>query len=256
MPSLIIGAMGALEAAAGDLAVVVQPRLIVPLAIQARIASGELYRVGSVVRDVASKQFVTFLDEAPALEEVVDDAIQRVSKLKSSKPALSKIDLSKIDAKVAGGLLVVGLLAAGGVIWVMKKRKPGEAAVPEEAVVGELAAVEMVDVPECVINFRTSLEAYVNAGRDGALDADCVGQLVADLEAVQTYSEEGNAVFFTLDELTPFFEMVTAHTPALAEAYSVELDDLEEFEEGVGAANVLQLRRHLETQKRILADAA
>jgi hypothetical protein len=101
-----------------------------------------------------------------------------------------------------------------------------------------------------VVSFRASLKAYVDAGVEGCLDSDIVGQLVADLGAVEVYSSEG-AVVFTFDELMPFFELVTAHTPVLAKAYDVEFDEAA-FEGG----DVVSLRRHLEAQKRILDSAA
>ena len=49
---------------------IVQPNLIIPSDIQARIDAGELYRIGGVVRDIATKQIAALLDEAPDLEPV------------------------------------------------------------------------------------------------------------------------------------------------------------------------------------------
>ena len=106
--------------------------------------------------------------------------------------------------------------------------------------------------PACLIHFQTSLKTYVDAGTEGSLTPNIIGSLVADLDAVRAYAEDGNAIVFTLDELLPFFEVVTAHAPVLAAAYDVTLDEEDEAEEGV----VFSLRRHLEVQKGILSGAA
>ena len=54
----------------------------------------------------------------------------------------------------------------------------------------------------------------------------------------------------------PLFELVVAHTPTLAKAYSVEPDDLEEQHASFEGGTIVQLRRHLEAQRRILDEAA
>jgi hypothetical protein len=65
---------------------------------------------------------------------------------------------------------------------------------------------------------------YVAAGTAGALTPDVIESLVADHDAVQASLKDGNALVFTLDERLPFFELVTAHTPVLAAACDVTLD--------------------------------
>lgn len=89
-----------------------------------------------------------------------------------------------------------------------------------------------------------------------ALDAEIVAQLISDLDAVKAFSDGDNAVEFSLDQLIPLFELVVNHTPVLADAYSAELDDLESKEASSDGDTVVDLRRHLEVQKRILAEAA
>ena len=167
---------------------------------------------------------------------------------------MSKLDLSQVDPRKAGGVLAGAALLGIGITWGYKKWKRAvESGVPAEVEAGELAEAS-VEVPECMTNFGTSLEAYLTAARNARLTPEIVEQLAADLSAVQAHSEEGNAVSFTLDELLPFFEIVTSHTPNLAEAYSVELDDLNDQHSDEGV--VLQLRRHLETQRQILTNVA
>ena len=210
-----------------------QPNLYVPPEIELRILAGELFRTGGVVREVANGRIFKHLPEMPPPEKIVEEAVRRAERL---------------NLKIVIPALVLTGAAVGGVIWVVKKSQKGN----EPVVLDEVP----VDVPECVISFETSLRAYVDAGREGLLDADIVGQLVADLDAVQTFSEEGNAVSISFEQLMPLFELVIAHTPTLAKAYSVELDDLEEQHASLEGGTIVHLRRHLEAQRRILDEAA
>ena len=233
---------------------IVQPNLIIPSDIQARIDAGELYRIGGVVRDIATKQIAALLDEAPDLELVAEEVAKKLSKVSLPKFDMSKLDLSAVDPKKVGGVLAGAALLGISITWGFNRwKRAAESGAPTE-VDAEALVEASVEVPECMTNLGTSLEAYLTAAREVRLSPEIVEQLASDLTALQAYSEEGNAVSFTLDELLPFFEIVTAHTPNLAEAYSVELDDLDvkDSDEGV----VLHLSRHLETQRQILANVA
>ncbi|KRF28411.1 hypothetical protein ASG91_08105 [Phycicoccus sp. Soil802] len=233
---------------------IVQPNLILPLDIQARIDAGELYRIGGVVRDIATKQIAALLDEAPDLELVAEDVGKKLLKVSLPKFEVSKLNLSQVDLKKAGGVVAGAALLGIGISWGYAKwRRAAKWAVPGDVKAEELV-VASVEVPESMTNFGRSLEAYLTAAREARLSPEIIEQLASDLTAVQAYSEEGNAVSFTLDELLPFFEVVTAHTLNLATAYSVELDDLDDQDSDEGV--VLNLRRHLETQRQILANVA
>lgn len=231
---------------------IVQASLIIPSDIQARIDAGELYRIGGVVRDIATKQIAALLDEAPTVELVAKEAAEKFSKVSLAKFDLSKLDLSKVDPKAAGGMLAGAALLGIGITWGYTAwKRAADAAVPTH-LEAEALVEASVGVPQCMTNLGASLEEYLTAAREARLSPEIVDQLAQDLTTVQAYSEEGNAVSFTLDQLLPFFEIVTAHTPNLAESYSVELDDLDEQDSDGGV--VLHLRRHLETQSQILAN--
>lgn len=237
---------------ASAIPMIVQASLIIPSDIQARIDAGELYRIGGVVRDVATKQIAALLDEAPNIELVAKEAAEKISKVSLAKFDLSKLDLSKVDPKTAGGVLAGAALLGIGITWGYTKwKRAADSAVPT-GIEAEALVEASVEVPECMTNLGTSLEAYLTAAREARLSSEIVDQLASDLTAVQAYSEEGNAVSFTLDQLLPFFEIVTAHTPNLAESYSVELVDSDEQDSDDGV--VVHLRRHLETQRQILAN--
>lgn len=134
---------------------------------------------------------------------------------------------------------------------VMTRRKACENSVPADLVVDELADAT-VRAHKCLVSLRASLKNYVDAGTDGALTSEIIATLMSGLDAVQAYSERGNTVVFTLDELMPFCELVTAHTPILANAYQVKFDEPDASNGGL----IVSLRRHLEAQNKILTHAA
>lgn len=234
----------------GDVPVFVQPVLQMKASTAAKIAAGSAYQIGGVVREVGTGRLVELLKDATPVEEAAKRAVAKATEV-SPKLSLSKIDLTKIDIKTAGalgGLVLLGGAAVGGYIWVRQQKKAG-GPTPAETLADALTDDNIED-PECLVSFRASLKAYVDAGTRGELTPEIVDKLVTDLGVVEEYSSQG-AVVFTFDELMPFFELVTAHTPRLAEAYDVELD-----EAALEGGDVVSLRRHLEAQKKILSKAA
>lgn len=232
---------------------VAQVRLFIPADIQARIDAGELYRIGGVVRDVATKQIATFLDEAPTIELAAKEAAEKLSKAGSVKFDVSKLNLSKVDPKTTGGVLAAAALVGIGITWGYTKWKRALDPTGSPDIDAEALVEAFVEVPECMTHLGASLEAYLTAAREARLSPEIVDQLATDLAAVQVHFAQGNAVSFTLGQLLPFLEIVTAHTPNLAESYSVELDDPDELGSDDGV--VVHLHRHLETQRKILANA-
>lgn len=237
-----------------DLPIIVQPRLQMSAATAAKIVAGRAYQVGGVVREVGTARLVELLDDAPDIDEVVEAAAKQLKRVRLPKFDISKVELPRLNsvtAAKAGGVLLLAGVAVGGFAWVVGRRKSDEAQVPAEVVVEELVDATVED-PKCLVDFRASLNTYVEAGADGVLTSEIIGTLMSDLDAVQAYSEKGNAVVFTLDELVPFFELITSHTRVLANAYEVEFDE----EEDATGDVVVSLRRHLEAQKKILSEAA
>lgn len=203
-----------------------QPLLFVPPEIELGLLEGTLKLFGSVVREADTGRIYKHLTELVPSPEKVEEAVKSM----------------KLNPKVVISVVAVATVVGGGVTYLVKKRKDSKL-IPAE------------DLPECVTNFDASLRAYIEAGREGALDAPIVERLLEDLDAIKAFSEEGNEVRISLDDLVPLFDMVIAHTSRLAEAYSVEVEDLNEqgdSEDGV----VVSLRRHLEVQKAILAEAS
>ncbi|MET8561381.1 hypothetical protein ABZV75_12580 [Streptomyces flaveolus] len=206
---------------------IVQPRLEVPAKIAAGIASGTLIRIGGVVRDATSGQIVALLKETPGTESG-QAVMKRAAALLRSPGAM---------ATTAAGALAVGVTAYA----VVKKRKQA----------GKR------EVPECVANLNASLRTYLDAGREGSLDASIIGNLISDLDAVSAYADDGGAaVDFSTELWEALANLVVDHTQRLAEAYSVDVEELPENAPTSPNSTVINLRRHLETQRRIIAGAA
>lgn len=245
-PRLCIAYMSGL----GDVPVFVQPMLQMKASTAAKIAAGTAYQIGGVVRELETGRLVELLKDAAPLEEGAKQAVGKAAEI-SPKLNLPRIDLTKIGMKTAGalgGLVLLGGAAVGGYMWI-RQQKRTEEPTPAVLLANELNE-ESIGDPECLVSFRASLKAYVDAGTRGQLTPEIVEKLVTDLGAVEEYSSQG-AVVFTFEELMPFLELVTAHTPRLAEAYDAELD-----EAALEGGDVLSLRRHLEVQKTILSKAA
>lgn len=212
---------------------IVQPTLLIPPLIQAGIDSGKLFRSGSVVRVVATGRIHKLLDELPSPEKLAQEAAKRAA---------------KVDPKIMVLVCLTTAAVGAGAAFVIKKRKNAD---------GPDGLTEVkADVPECVSKFEASLRSYVDAGRDGILDAEIVDRLIADLDKVREWTDDGNTVEFSFEQLQPLFSLVIGHTPTLARAYSVALPDFEHQGRDRDAVVVVHLRQHLEVQKRILGEAA
>lgn len=203
-----------------------QPLLLVPPEIELGLLEGTLKLFGSVVREADTGRIYKHLTELVPSPEKTEEALKSM----------------KLNPKVVISVVAVAAVVGGGVTYLVKKRKDSQ-----------LVPVE--DLPECITNFDTSLRAYIDAGREGALGAEIVDRLLENLDAIKTFSDEGTEVRISLDDLVPLFEMVIAHTSRLAEAYNVEVEDIDE-QGGSDDGVVVSLRRHLEAQKAILAAEA
>ena len=203
-----------------------QPLLFVPPEIELGLLEGTLKLFGSVVREADTGRIYKHLTELVPSPEKAEEAVKSM----------------KLNPKIVISVVAVAAVVGGGVTYLAKRRKDAK-----------LVPVE--DLPECVKNFDASLRAYIEAGREGALDGEILERLLEDLDAIKAFSEGGNEVKISLDDLVPLFDMVIGHTSRLAEAYNIEvegLSDERDSEDGV----VVSLRRHLEAQKAILAQAS
>ncbi|MGW7023990.1 hypothetical protein ACWGGS_32245 [Streptomyces decoyicus] len=200
----------------------------IPPEIEAGLLGGNLIQYGGVVRNQMG-QIVKHLKEIP-LPVRNEKAVARVAGMLKNPRFLIPIT-------------VVGAVAAGAAaIVAAKKRKH----------------TGKCEVPECIQSYNASLAAYVEAVHEGRLEVDIIDRLIADLDAVREYSGEDGSI--TLDFSTKHAEMlvniVVDYTRQLTEANSVDLNELQ----GVAPASendvVVDLRRHLEVQRKVFTEAA
>lgn len=207
---------------------IIQPTFDVPLELAEGIASGDLVRHGGVVRDTAGR-LVAHLKEIPTPEKALEEVTKSVAhRVKSRWVAMG------------AGVLTLVVLGGGIVLASRNWKKDSEPA-----------------IPECVQIFNRSLRAYLDAIQNRRLDADIIDRLITDLDAVIVYGDEGDtAVAFSPDRLATLTKVILDYTSELAKANHIELDERGESGDSPADAMVIDLRRHLGTQRRILGKAA
>ncbi|KQQ20719.1 hypothetical protein ASF48_08960 [Rathayibacter sp. Leaf299] len=204
----------------------IQPIFHVPSDIAAGLLNGDFIRHGGVVRDAAGR-VVTHLKEIPSSSEAVEEL---------AKHAALNLRNPWVVAVGVGALALVAV--GGGVVLALKKWKKD--AEP--------------NVPECVQSYNLSLRAYFEAIQSGSLDASIIERLIADLDAVLAYGENGvTTVAFSPEQLATLTRVVLEYTSELAKANGTELNQAEATSEG---GVVVDLRRYLAAQKRIFDEAA
>jgi hypothetical protein len=205
-----------------------QPTLEVPAKIAAGIASGIFRRDGGVVRWADSGRIYAFLKDAVPSSEPSEQAMGRAAALLKSRGTL------------VIGAVVATTAAAAGTYTYLKKRRGGEA-----------------DAPEAIASLNASLRSYLDAAQSGALDAAVISKLITDLDSVTEQQVTDGAPFDFSSELwESLVALIIDHTKKLADAFDVDLSELEEDAPAQGNATVIDLRRHLEAQQRIFDSAA
>ena len=215
---------------------IVQPTLVIPPVIEAGLASGEYFRNGSVVRAAASGQIVKLLDEIPkpTQERTAQTFTQLTTKLKDPRVAVPTL--------LVGTVIVVGIA-----MW--RKREPGQ---------DELKVADAPAVPECVDRYNASLAAYIEAIRDRRLDVELLDQVLADLDAVKSYTDPDGGVIldFSTEHAKALLSIVADYTMQLAEANGIDLAEPIADPPESKPSEIDSLRRYLEVQKRIFTEAA
>ncbi|GAA4991251.1 hypothetical protein GCM10023205_73980 [Yinghuangia aomiensis] len=202
----------------------------VPVEIAKGLATGELRTLGTAaIRD--STGITAHIREVSRVVGNQDSAVGAAFAKGLRKPKVVVI-----------GLGVVALAVGGGVVgWVAKRKQ--QPAKPE--------------VPECVQSYNAALAAYLEAISSGSVNSDLLSQLISALDAVKENSDRGViALEFSVEESEALVNLVADYTNKLAEANSV--DPIHPGETTANPANcsIVDLRRYLVTQRRILTGAA
>lgn len=194
----------------------------IPSDIQVGLDSGDLFRFGGVVRD-SFGHIVEHLKEVPFTEES-QEAVGRVAARLKNPWVITALGLSAVAAGGSMAFLTV------------KKRK---------------------QIRKRLESYNASLRAYLEAVRDGAMNVGIISQLISDLDAIKEQSDDDSiTVDFPTEQSEKLVNLAVNYTRKLAEANSVELSGL--LERGRIPENdaVVDLRRHLEAQRRIFTKAA
>lgn len=207
---------------------IIQPNLYIPPEIEAGLINGDLFRNGGVIRDHSTGSIVRHLEEVPGPVNS-QEAVGRVA-----------VNLKRPGVIITVAALSVVALGATALIAARRQKQ-----------------TDKPEVPECVENYNASLRAYLEAVREGSLDADIISQLIFDLDAVKAYSVNGSiAIYFSTKQPGTLVNLVVDYTRKLAEANSVELNELQGQAPTSGSDVVVDLRRYLEVQRKIFTRAA
>lgn len=203
-----------------------QVTFYIPPDIEAGLLRGDLVQYGGVIRNQSGELFQHLKEiQLPAADKKA--AAQVAAMLKS--PGVL------IPTLVAGAAVVAGTLYAAA-----RRRKP-------------------TIVPECVERYNTSLGAYLEAVKEGRLDAGIIDHLISDLDAVMAYSDENGdniGLDFSTKQAATLIRIVVDSTKQLATTNSINLSELHEEPPAPEGGTVLDLRPRLEVQKKIFTDAA
>lgn len=194
----------------------------IPPRIMAGLSSGNLTRDGSVVRNLAGR-IVAHLKESPA-PAVSEDMVDATAHLLMKSP----------KAVVIAGLATLAVVTAGVIVRNRKRT-----------------------APECVKNCSDSLRAYLEAVRDQSLDTEIIDRLIADLDALTTSGEnDTSTISLPMKQCETLVQAVIDHTRQQAQVNSIELDEPSTLTPASADAPIVDLRRHLEAQRRILTATA
>jgi hypothetical protein len=207
---------------------VIQPALEIPDDIAFRLLTGEYVRDGGVVRDHAGR-LVKLLDDASPIDDAQEAAKASIAKgLKNRKGVV-----------IGLGVVAVAATAGGAAYLATRKTKAAQS-----------------ELPTCVENYSASLAAYLEAARHGTLDAQIIDRLIADLDALKAESDSGTiTIEFSPEQSETLVGLVAGHTRKLAEANQLELSNLPEPANALGAT-IVELRPYLEVQRELFSRAA
>jgi hypothetical protein len=197
-----------------------QQTFFIPPEIQAGLVVGELVQYGGIVRNQAGE----IVKHLKAIELPVNN----------ERAAAAGLKLLKNPRIVSGAVVVAAAVAGAGALAAARKRTKA--------------------VPACVTTYNASLAVYLEAVREGHLDADIIGNLIRALDAVESHSDEGGSIAldFSTDQAALLVKLVIDSTKQLADDNSLDLDGMGEPVEG---DNVIHLRRYLGVQRGFFEEA-
>lgn len=189
--------------------VIEQVSLLIPEEALPGLADGTLYRDAGVIRDVATKQFVMFLDEAePLSKQLVQNNKMIVEKAsKYTGKALELVQTNKKAALAIGGT-VVAVSAVAAVGYTAYRWNSNRRALASRS--GQRLALE---------KFSSSMADYWKAVQTGSMTQGILNAALSHLEALQAadvqLDPENAAVQSTVGLLRTYTDRLVAANPSI-----------------------------------------
>ena len=207
---------------------VIQPNLVIPSEFQARIANGELWRDGGVLRRAANGTIALILKDGPASDKdnkTIEKAVETAKKVNIIQ--LVKEHKTATTIGIVGAVVAVGT----GIYLYLDKKK------------SDRTEVEM---EEYVFEFQNALSKYIKLATKGALSSDDIEVLLKVLDKLEIGIEKENITLdFSIGELSILINCILNYTKIVAGANNYKLNDYDIF-------TATNFRHHLETQKKII----
>lgn len=220
---------------------VIQVPLEVPPEIMEGIQRGIYNLFGGVVRNLDGT-IVKLLDDASTADAVehVATAVQKA--VKNSSAQLK-------NPWVIGVTLVGTVVVAAVAVAVVRGKKKASTQVASSDEHADEPAV-----PASIIGYRSSLRAYLDAARSGTLSTVIISDLLDATDAIKLSSDADEVtVDFEAEESQALVSMVVGYTRSLADANSLDLNDLLPPSDTDGTLG--ELLRYLKAQRTIFAQA-
>ncbi len=204
---------------------IVQEAFYIPEDIATGLATGVYCRVGGVIRHAAGSnkgQIVKFLDPV------------NLNRNKQTQGIGVKAAQFIQQHKKETGILTIGALFMGVAIWGYQKWKNHE--------------------PKELVEFKTSMNKYIDAIRNGCLNIEIIESMMNALESIKkSKNYKKITIQFTADDLEILVGHIYDYTAKLAADNSIDISN-EEIK--LKESAIINLESYLNIQKKIFENIA
>lgn len=203
---------------------IIQDTFFIPDNIMTKINTGDLRRVGGVIRYAKGPKKGRIFK---LLNPVQIDAAEKAEGIVANAIKLAK------NNKKALIITGIGTGVVGGLIYYKSK----------------------IYESEVVTQFRLSLKNYINGIRNSDLSSELISDLMINLENLKNHKDYEKIKFqLSTEELDVLVNRIHEYTEKLAKDNSIELTE-EELDDHTTDGAIVNLQRYLRTQKRIFETA-
>lgn len=204
---------------------IVQEAFDIPDNIITGLATGELRRIGGVVRYAVGPH------KGQIVKHLKPVDIKEVEQAQSIGANILQFAKNNKKGLIIGGV-ITGTASAGGFIY--RKLRTRE--------------------PAVLTDFRSALRIYINEIRTGNLKLETINELMSALNAIKDHRDyEKFKIELSTEDINVLVNIIYEYTIWFAEKNKIELTK-QELNKSDNA--ILNLQNYLETQKRIFEEAA